>query len=139
MRYLLDTNVISELVAKRPNGQVVEWIDSLDSGSVYLSVVTIGELQRGVEKLPPSRRKAQLHAWLADDLLLRFSGRILVLDVAAMRAWGELTARMERAGTSLPAIAALIAALALQHQCVLATRNTADFAASGVDMVNPWG
>lgn len=138
MRYLLDTNVISELVAKRPNPQVVQWIDSLDPDSVYLSVITIGELQRGVTKLPASRRKEQLHAWLADDLLLRFSGRILALDVAVMLAWGELTGRLELAGKTLPAIDSLIAATALHHQCVLATRNEADFAASGARIVNPW-
>ena len=98
MRYLLDTNVISELVATRPNPRVVQWIDSLDPQSVYLSVVTIGELRKGVEKLPASRRKEQLHDWLNDDLLLRFSGRILVLDVDVTLTWGTLTGKLERTG-----------------------------------------
>ena len=138
MKYLLDTNVVSELVARRPDPRVIQWIDSLDPNSVYLSVITIGELRKGVEKLPPSPRREALHVWLATDLLARFSGRILVLDVEAMLAWGALTGRLERVGRPLPAIDSLIAALALHHGCQLATRNEADFKDTGVATVNPW-
>lgn len=138
MKYLLDTNVVSELAAKHPSQQVVEWIDSLEPYSVYLSVITIGELRKGIEKLPPSRRKDTLNVWLADDVLVRFSGRILMLDVAAMLVWGELTGRLEQAGQTVPAIDSLLAALALHHQCILATRNTHDFRTTGVQLIDPW-
>lgn len=138
MKYLLDTNVISELVAKQPDQRVIEWIDSRDPNSVYLSVITIGELQKGIEKLPDSRRKDALRAWLHDDLLLRFSGHILLLDIDAMLTWGTLTGQLERAGKPLAAIDSLIAALALQHNCHLATRNEDHFKETGIGLVNPW-
>jgi predicted nucleic acid-binding protein len=138
MRYLLDTNVISELVAKQPNPRVVAWIDALDPSSVYLSVITIGELRKGIEKLPDSQRKATLQAWLNDDLLVRFSGRILELDIPVMLTWGELVGRLEQNGTPVPALDSLIAALAHYHKYTLATRNEADFRATGIGIVNPW-
>lgn len=138
MRYLLDTNIISELVAKQPEPRVVRWIDSQDAATLYLSVVTIGELRKGLERMPASRRKDSLRTWLADDLLVRFSGRILVIDIEVMLTWGELTGRLERAGRPLPAIDSLLAALALYHRCTLATRNEADFADTGISVLNPW-
>ena len=138
MRYLLDTNVISELVAKQLNTKVIQWIDTLDPNSVYLSVITIGELRKGIEKLPNSKRKDTLRSWLNDDLLMRFSGRILELDIRAMLAWGEFTGQLEQVGKPLPALDSLIAALALHHNCTLATRNEDDFRATGIAIVNPW-
>ena len=138
MKYLLDTNVISELVARKPNAQVVEWIDALDPSSVYLSVITIGELSKGIEKLTESPRKDKLRAWLSDDLLVRFDGRVLPLDVEVMLTWGLLIAQLERTGRSLPAIDSLIAALAIHHHCSLVTRNQGDFKDTGVTIVNPW-
>jgi tRNA(fMet)-specific endonuclease VapC len=138
MRYLLDTNVISELVATKPSQRVVKWLDSLDPNDVYLSVITIGEIRKGIEKLPESRRKTRLRMWLTGDLLLRFDGHILSLDVEVMLTWGELTGRLERVGKPLSAIDSLIAALALHHECSLATRNEDDFRETGVVVVNPW-
>jgi predicted nucleic acid-binding protein len=138
MKYLLDTNVISELVAKSPHPRVVQWVDSLDPNSVYLSALTIGELRKGIEKLPDSSRRDTLRNWLHDELLVRFSGRILALDVGVMLTWGELTGRLERVGRPLPAMDLLIAALALHHKCSLVTRNEADFLETGVAILNPW-
>ncbi len=138
MKYLLDTNVISELVAKQPNAQVVAWIDALDPESIYLSVITIGELRKGIEKLPDSKRKTKLRDWLNDDLLRRFGGRILTLDVEVMLTWGELTGRLERSGRSLPAMDSLVAALSLHYNCTLVTRNEKDFKETGVTIINPW-
>lgn len=138
MKYLLDTNVISELIAKQPNSQVVEWIDQLDINNVYLSVITIGELSKGIEKLPDSQRKQTLHDWLNNDLLPRFSSHILTLDVEVMLTWGKLTGRLERLGRPLPAIDSLIAALALHHNCSLVTRNENDFKETDVTIINPW-
>jgi tRNA(fMet)-specific endonuclease VapC len=138
MKHLLDTNVISELVTKQPNSRVVRWVDSLNPEEAYLSVITIGELSKGIEKLPASRRKQTLHEWLRNDLLLRFSGRILMLDVEAMLTWGNLMGQWERAGKPMPAMDSLIAALALHHDCSLATRNVDHFRHTGVTLVNPW-
>jgi len=76
MKYLLDTCVISELVAKNPNPGVIEWIDSIDSNICYLSFIPVGEIRKGIEKLPDSKRKATLRAWLSDQLPARFAGRI---------------------------------------------------------------
>ncbi len=138
MKFLLDTNVISELVAKQPNPRVVQWIDSLDPNSVYLSVITIGELRKGIEKLPDSKRKDALRMWLNDDLLIRFSGRILALDIPVMLTWGILVGQLERTGQPLPALDSLIAALALHYWSTLATRNEGDFRAAGIALLNPW-
>jgi predicted nucleic acid-binding protein len=138
MNYLLDTNIISELVAKHPNGRVLEWIDALDSNHVFLSVITIGELRKGIEKLPASARKDALSNWLTTDLVLRFSGRILPLDIDVMLTWGRLTGQLEQSGRPLPAIDSLIAALALHHNYTLVTRNEADFKDTGVAVINPW-
>ena len=138
MRYLLDTNVVSELIAREPDPRVVRWVDDLDPHGVYLSVVTVGELQKGIENLPDSRRKTDRRGWLEGDLLVRFDGRVLVLDVGAMLAWGAMMGRLERAGRPLPALDSIIAALALHHDCTLATRNEADFEGTDVRVVNPW-
>jgi len=138
MKYLLDTNVISELVTSHPNPRVVQWVDSLDPDSVYLSVITIGELRKGIEKLPDSPRKDALRAWLADDVCVRFDGRILSVDVEVMLTWGVLVGQLERIGRPLPALDSLVAALALHHGCHLVTRNVNDFRDTGVPLVNPW-
>lgn len=138
MKYLLDTNVVSELASRRPDQRVVDWIDGLDPTFIYLSVITIGELSKGIAKLPPSRRKEELAEWLHGDLLTRFSSRILTLDTAVMLAWGELVARLDQKGQPLPAIDSLITAIALRHDCALVTRNEKDFAETGALTINPW-
>ena len=138
MKYLLDTNVISELVAKQPLAQVINWLDNTDDNLIYLSVITIGEIKKGIERLPDSKRKTMLRTWLSDELLLRFQGRILPLDTAVMLTWGNLTATLEKKGRKLPAMDSLVAAIALQGQFVLVTRNEADFVDSGVTILNPW-
>jgi predicted nucleic acid-binding protein len=138
MNYLLDTNVISELISKRPNKKVVEWLDRLDSNTVYLSVITIGEIRKGIEKLPPSKRKERVKEWLEGDLLLRFQGRILEITKEVMLMWGELTGRLEKEGRPITAIDSLIAAIALQGNYRLVTRNEHDFQYMGVTIINPW-
>jgi len=138
MKYLLDTCVISELVAKHPNPQVVDFVDALDSDGVNLSVITIGEIAKGVEKLPESKRKQDLHSWLKEDLLARFSGRIIPLDTEVLMQWGVLVARLESTGITLPAIDSLIAATTLTHKLTLVTRNVDDFSSTGIEIVNPW-
>jgi len=138
MNYLLDTCVISELVAKQPYPTVVDFVDSLDVDDVYLSVITVGEITKGIEKLPKSKRKQELQTWLKEDLLIRFGGRIVSLDTDVLVEWGALAARLESSGRTMPAMDSLIAATALSHQFTLVTRNVDDFKGSGVEIVNPW-
>ncbi len=138
MKTLLDTCVISELVSKRPNSKVVEYVDALDPEDVYLSVITIGEIVKGIEKLPSSRRKAGLQAWLDDDLLVRFEGNVVPLDIEVLVEWGRITAHLESAGKTMPAIDSLIAATAQAKKMTLVTRNVSDFEAVDVEIVNPW-
>jgi tRNA(fMet)-specific endonuclease VapC len=138
MKYLLDTCVISELVSKRPETAVINWIDSIDDEHIYLSVITLGEIKKGVEKLPDSARKEQLTAWLEEDLLSRFQGRVMGVDASVMFTWGTLTAKLEQRGTPMPAIDSLIAAIALHGNLTLVTRNIQDFQGSGIALLNPW-
>jgi tRNA(fMet)-specific endonuclease VapC len=138
MKALLDTCVISEFIAKQPNPRVVEFLDALDADDAYLSVITIGEVIKGIEKLPNSRRKTELRDWLQDDLLARFQGKILPLDTDVIVEWGMLTARTEIAGKVMPAVDSLIAATAIANNMTLVTRNVSDFEAAGIEIVNPW-
>jgi tRNA(fMet)-specific endonuclease VapC len=121
--FLLDTCVVSELVAKRPHPGVVRWIDGIDPDSAYLSVVTVGEIRKGIEKLRDPDRREALESWLRDELLVRFRDRIVVLDVGALLEWGTLTGRLEARGTPMPAMDSLLAAAALHGRFVLVTRN----------------
>jgi toxin FitB len=138
MNYILDTNVISELVTVRPNAKVTDWIEAIDPELVYLSVITIGELKKGIEKLPNSARKTQLDSWLQEDLLVRFEDHILNVDAGTMQVWGSLSARLESIGRPISAMDSLLAATALQRQYTLVTRNSADFSETGVSLLNPW-
>jgi tRNA(fMet)-specific endonuclease VapC len=138
MSYVLDTNVISELIAKHPDPKVVAWLDSLDPAILYLTVITIGEIRKGIEKLPSSNRRDSIKDWLETDLLLRFQGRVLDITTEVMLVWGELTGRLENEGKPLAAIDSLIAAIALQKHYSLVTRNDSDFRHTGVMIVNPW-
>lgn len=138
MNYLLDTNVISELISKRPDKKVVEWLDRLEPNTIYLSVITIGEIRKGIEKLPLSKRRDRVKEWLEGDLLLRFQGRILEITTEVMLIWGELTGRLEKEGRPITAIDSLVAAIALHGNYRLVTRNEHDFQHTGVMMINPW-
>ena len=138
MRFLLDTCVISDLVAKQPDPGLVDWIDGIAEERLYLSAITIGEIKRGIDKLPDSRRKSELGKWLQDELLIRFKDRILPIDTDVMLVWGELAANLEKQGRKMPAIDALIAATALHGNLDLVTRNERDFIHTGIRIANPW-
>jgi len=138
VKALLDTCVISELVTKKPNPGVVDFVDGLDADEVFLSVITIGEIIKGIEKLPDSSRKAELRDWLQDDLLARFQGKIIPLGTDILVEWGVLAAQLEAQGKPMPAIDSLIAATALAEKMSLVTRNVGDFEATGVNLINPW-
>lgn len=138
MRYILDTNVISELIAKQPRSDVLAWLDSLDSGSLYLTVITLGEIRKGVERLSPSARRDSIKDWLETDLPLRFQGKILEITTDVALVWGDLVGRLENEGRRMAAIDSLIAAIALQGHYTLITRNDRDFQHAGVMVINPW-
>lgn len=138
MSLLLDTSVISELVKKTPHEAVVTWLTQQDEDSLYLSVLTLGELEKGIAKLPASARKDQLHAWVRRDLAVRFADRVLPIDLSVAERWGTLTADAEKRGAPIPVIDSLIAATALEHGLSIATRNVRDFERCGAICVNPW-
>jgi len=138
MTYLLDTCLISELVAKQPNQKVLDWVDAQVPETLYLSVITIGEIARGICKLTPSKRKESLTTWLNETLPNRFEHRILTIDVSTMVLWGNLVGQLEQNGRPLPAMDSLIAAIALQHSLSLVTRNEKDFTDTGFLIINPW-
>lgn len=138
MRCLLDTCVISEFVKPRPNAAVLEWLDRCDETGLYLSVLTLGEIRKGVEKLPNTKRRRALHAWLDQDLTPRFDGRILDVTREVALAWGAIQGQSERSGSALPVIDALIAATALTYDLTVVTRNESDMGRSGALVFDPW-
>ncbi len=135
--FLLDTNVISELVRPRPEPRVKAWVAATDENLLYLSVLTLGEIRRGIASLKDASRRVALEAWLDSDLALRFAGRILPIDQGVADRWGRLAAQ---AGSRapLPVIDGLLAATALHHNLTFVTRDTKDVKATGVPLFNPW-
>ena len=138
MSFLLDTSVISELVKPAPDNRVVEWMKRAEESSLYLSVLTIGELEKGIAKLPVSSRRARLETWVRSDLADRFRERLLAIDGTIAATWGKLAGEAEARGEPLPVIDGLIAATGLAHDLTIATRNVEDFDRWGVRCFNPW-
>jgi hypothetical protein len=136
--FLLDTSVVSELVKKVPHEGVVSWLSRQAEESLYLSVLTLGELEKGISKLRASARRDRLRTWLTRDLAARFADRLLPIDVPVAARWGKLSGDAEKRGTPLPVIDSLIAATALEHGFSVVTRNIADFERCGVGCVDPW-
>jgi hypothetical protein len=139
VKYLLDTCLISELVKKEPIPAVVSWLDEQDEQKLFLSVLNLGELQKGISKLPDGAKKEELQAWVALDLVERFTGRILEIDLETALCWGRLQGEAEQAGEKLPVMDSLIAATAAAHDLVVVTRNVRDIERCGVRVCNPWG
>jgi len=135
MSYLIDTNVISELVKSKPNQHVVTWFKDVPDHSLYLSTLTLGEIRHGVEKIKNEQRREKLRLWLEYDLPEWFEGRIKSIDCKVAECWGRLQAQAKR---TLPAIDSLIAATAIQFGLTLVTRNVADFDLSNLELINPW-
>jgi predicted nucleic acid-binding protein len=136
--FLLDTNVISEVVKPEPHPGVAQWIRATDESLLYLSVLTIGELRKGTTRLPSGRRRAFLEAWLDRDLAVRFFGRILPIDLAVAERWGRISGTEVARKAPLPIVDGLLAATALQHNLILVTRDTSHAAVSGVEVFDPW-
>ena len=135
MKYLIDTNVISELIKENPDKSVVKCLSSLSSESLYLSALTWGELQKGVTRLPDSKKKEKISLWLEKDLRNWFKDKILPFDADIAERWGRLLAETNR---SVSVVDSLIAATALHHDAKLLTRNTKDFNYPGLMIINPF-
>ena len=138
MNYLLDTCVLSEFTRRKPEEKVIRWLDQIAGEKLFLSVITIGEIQHGIQRLPESSRKADLLVWMNNGLIERFNNRILSLNTATMLLWGSLLARMDKSGHPMPAMDSLIAATALQNHLTIVTRNVVDFQPCGAQVINPW-
>ena len=135
MSYLLDTNVLSELRKRTPNAGVVEWFAQRPASTLFLSVLTLGELRKGVEGVKDVTRRMALLDWLDTDLPAFFTGRILSVDAPVADRWGRMLAA---AGRPVPAIDSLLAATAIHHGLSLVSRNVRDLTDFGLDVINPW-
>jgi len=138
VKYLLDTNIISEFISKTPNQKVIDYILALNEDDLYLSVITIGEIKAGIEKLANSQKKDKLLYWLANDLLVRFENKIIDIDIEVMLQWGRLNAYLKQLGRPLPIMDSLIGATTQVKDMTLLTRNEKDFLNLDINIVNPF-
>lgn len=138
MKFLLDTNVLSEPARPRPNPSVVRWLQSQVPLDLAISILVPGEIKKGVLLLAPSQRRNALERWLASELPRQFLGRLLPVDLQVALAWGQLSAEGRRMGRELPAIDGLMLATARVYELTLVTRNESDCAGRGVEVLNPW-
>ena len=138
MKYLLDTCVISEVIKPRADKNVISWMQNQDEESLYLSVLTFGEIEKGIEKSPDEARKRKLQLWVEEDLKKRFEGRIVPINIDISVKWGTIQGNAELLGKPMPAIDGLIAVSGLVHNCIVVTRNVSDMEQSTVELLNPW-
>jgi predicted nucleic acid-binding protein len=136
--FLLDTNIPSEMTRTRPQPSVSEWLDAADDDQLYFSVVSLGEILKGVTVLPESKRRSQLQQWLDETLRPWFQGRILSVNESIAERWGVLAGQCQLRGRPLKVVDGFIAATALEHDLTIVTRNVKDFAGLGVTVFNPW-
>lgn len=137
MNYLLDTCVISEFIKAKPSAMALQWISEKHEQSLYLSAISVAEIQRGIAKMPKSKRKNELNVWFG-KILAQFDGRILSFDQKAAVLWGNEIAKLETIGKQIPSIDGFIASIAASQQMRLVTRNSSDFKHFPVEQVNPW-
>lgn len=138
MRYLLDTNVISEGLNPRPNAAVITWGDSQSELDLFISVLSFGEIRKGVELRYHDARRAEIENWLITMLPRQFRGRILPVDEDVAQQWGRIAAEAQKKGRVLPAIDGLLIATASLYGMTLVTRNERDCSGRGVPVLNPW-
>jgi predicted nucleic acid-binding protein len=136
--FLLDTNCISELIRSEPDPLVLQWVAEIDERLLFLSVLTIGEIRKGIAGLVPGKKKIKLESWLELELKIRFNNRILPVDAEVAERWGMLAARSKANGKPLAVVDGLLAATAWYHQLAIVTRNAADFSNTDVTIVVPW-
>lgn len=137
MKYLLDTCFISELTKPQPNNGVLDWLQTVNTEDLYLSVISIGEIKKGIHKLPVSKKKQMLLLWV-ETLLAEYQDRILGLDLAVIENWSMMIANAEKSGQPVASMDSLIAATAYTHHLALLTRNESDFVACDIALINPW-
>ena len=135
MSYPLDTNILSETVRRNPNKAVIAWLDQLPSEALYVSVLALGEIRKGIETLADRKRREKLRLWLEHALPKWFEGRVLPIDLAVADRWGRLLAEV---GRPVPTTDSLLAATALHHELRLVTRNSGDFDYPGLQVINPF-
>lgn len=138
MRYVLDTCLISELIRVKPDPNVVAWVAEQQEQNLFVSVVTLGELRKGIERLAEGRKRTRLVNWLDGDFKIRFVGRLLAIDENVAERWGLVCARAGRQGITIPVLDGLIAATALVHGMTVVTRNVSDVRATGALVFSPW-
>jgi|LGOV01.1.fsa_nt_gb predicted nucleic acid-binding protein len=138
MNYLLDTCVLSELIKKNPSPKVIKWVSTTEETHLFISVLTIGEIHKGIEKLPESKKKEKLHKWVNYDLKERFKNRIIDFDLQTATVWGKIQAQSELLGRGMPAIDGQIVATGISHDLTMVTRNITDMEISGATLLNPW-
>lgn len=138
MSWLLDTCVICEPAQKQPSPHVLAWLDAQPEEALHLSILTLGEIRKGTARLPAGPKRRRLERWLETDLRERFAGRIIGIDDEIADLWGRMQAAAESRGQTLPTLDSLLAATAAARGLVLVTRNVDNFAASRVEVQNPW-
>ena len=138
MKYLLDTCVISEVIKREPNKNVISWLQAQDEANLFLSILTFGEIQKGIQKDSDQNRKKRLKMWVEEDLKKRFENRIIPIDLKVVTNWGSIQGLAELAGRTIPTLDGLIAVSGLTYNCTVATRNISDMEQSTAELFNPW-
>lgn len=138
MKYLLDTCVISELISKQPSKKVVDWVESQNERTFCLSVLTLGELQKGISKLPAGKKRIRMKSWVDNELLKRFTGRIIDVNRDVAMRWGDLSGAAEKEGRKIPVLDGLLAATSIQHGLTFVTRNIKHIRDTGAELYDPW-
>jgi len=139
LKYLLDTNIISELIAKNPNSGVVSFVKSLDEELIFLSVITIGEIKLGIENIDDSSVKKEfLRNWFYHDLMNRFKNKIVDIDSDIIFSWAKISNKLKKCGKPMPIMDSLIASTCLAKNFILITRNIKDFENIEIEVVNPF-
>ena len=137
--FLIDTNVLSEYNRPgKPDAGVKQWLETTERDLQYVSVLSLAEIQKGIELLSIGKRRTQLEHWLRQELEVWFSGRVLHVDRQVASRWASLLAQSVQLGRPLPTIDSLIAATALAHDLTIVTRNVRDFHGTGAATINPW-
>jgi len=137
MNFVLDTCVLSETIKPKPDAGLVAWLRSQKQEQLFVCTISLGELRKGIDRLPPGKKKHDLLLWLV-TLTNIYGGRFLAFDTESAFSWGALSASLESSGKPMPVLDAMIAACTLRHGYTLVTRNEWDYQHSGVPLVNPW-